>query len=100
MIVGVPLWAVIYAMVKRVVGRMLKKKGLPEETRKYLNVDKIKGKEFVMLDKESKKENKRKKKIDMEDEIIEEQKEEAILQITEAEAEGTENESVDGESEE
>lgn len=100
MIVGVPLWAVIYAMVKRVVGRMLKKKGLPEETRKYLKVDKIKGKEFVMLDKGSKKENKRKKNIELEDEIIEEQTEEVILQITEAEAESTENESVDGESEE
>lgn len=55
MIVGVPLWAVIYAMVKRIVGRMLKRKGLPSETKQYLNVDKIENNAFVMIDKTAKK---------------------------------------------
>lgn len=38
MIIGVPFFAVIYAMIKRITNRMLSKKGLPIETSKYLNV--------------------------------------------------------------
>lgn len=41
MIIGVPFFAVLYAMVKRVTNRMLQKRGLPSETSKYLNVDYI-----------------------------------------------------------
>lgn len=48
MIVGVPLWAVIYAMVRRVTNRKLKKRDLPTETEAYLNVDYIKENELVL----------------------------------------------------
>ncbi len=47
MIVGVPFFAVIYAMTKRYTERKLKKKGLPTESEKYLNVKKIEGDIFV-----------------------------------------------------
>ncbi len=60
MIVGVPLWAVIYALVKRSIGRKLKNKGLPSETREYLNVEKIKGREFIMLDSDTAKKSNKK----------------------------------------
>ena len=60
MIVGVPLWAVIYALVKRTIGHKLKNKGLPAETQEYLNVDKIKDKEFIMLDPDTSKRSKKK----------------------------------------
>lgn len=68
MIVGVPLWAVIYAMTKRVVERHLKKKGLPSETTKYLHVDKIENNEFIMLDVDSKKHKRMTKKASPENE--------------------------------
>lgn len=68
MIVGVPLWAVIYAMTKRVVERHLKKKGLPSETTKYLHVDKIENNEFIMLDVDSKKHKRISKKASAENE--------------------------------
>lgn len=41
MIIGVPFFAVLYAMAKRITSRMLLKKGLPPETSKYLDVDYI-----------------------------------------------------------
>lgn len=41
MIIGVPFFAVLYAMIKRITNRLLLKKGLPSETIKYLNVDYI-----------------------------------------------------------
>lgn len=41
MIIGVPFFAVLYAMIKRITNRMLQKKGLPPETSQYLNVDYI-----------------------------------------------------------
>lgn len=49
MIVGVPLWAVIYTLFKRNVGYRLKKKGLPESTGEYLQVERIENNEFIML---------------------------------------------------
>ena len=60
MIVGVPLWAVIYALVKRTIGRKLKSKGLPAETQEYLKVEKIKDKEFIMLDSDTSKRSRKK----------------------------------------
>ena len=57
---GVPLWSVIYALVKRTIGHKLKNKGLPAETQEYLNVDKIKDKEFIMLDPDTSKRSKKK----------------------------------------
>ncbi|MBQ8596997.1 MAG: AI-2E family transporter [Lachnospiraceae bacterium] len=52
MIVGVPFWAVIYAMVRRVTNRHLKKRDLPTDTGEYLNVDYIKDNELVQRDTE------------------------------------------------
>ena len=67
MIVGVPLWAVIYALIKRIISRKLKSRGLPSDTGIYLNVEKIKGKEFIMLDStNTKKSKKRKRQLDKE----------------------------------
>lgn len=57
MIIGVPFFAVLYAMVKRIVNRMLLKKGLPPETSKYLDVDYIK-EDDVFVPKVDNKENK------------------------------------------
>ncbi len=41
MIIGVPFFAVLYAMIRRITNKMLQKKGLPLETSKYLDVDYI-----------------------------------------------------------
>ena len=41
MIVGVPLFVVIYAMAERVIYRTLKKRGLPVETAEYVELDHI-----------------------------------------------------------
>lgn len=55
MIIGVPVFAVIYAMTKRYTERKLKKKGLPIESDKYLNVKKIDGDIFVFRNQDEKK---------------------------------------------
>lgn len=47
MIVGVPVFAVIYAGARTTVNRMLKRRKLPIETEKYCNVGEIKNKEFI-----------------------------------------------------
>lgn len=51
MIVGVPLFAVFYAIIKTILVTKLTKKELPTETQKYINVDYIheETKEFVDL---------------------------------------------------
>ena len=41
MIIGVPFFAVLYALARRIINRMLKKRGLPLETAKYKNVEYI-----------------------------------------------------------
>ena len=41
MIIGVPFFAVLYALARRIINRMLKKRGLPSETAKYKNVEYI-----------------------------------------------------------
>lgn len=41
MIIGVPFFAVLYAMIRRFTNRLLEKRGLPTETTKYLDVDYI-----------------------------------------------------------
>lgn len=55
MIIGVPVFAVIYAMTKRHTERKLKKKGLPIESDKYLNVKKIDVDIFVFRNQDEKK---------------------------------------------
>ncbi|MDE6184612.1 MAG: AI-2E family transporter, partial [Lachnospiraceae bacterium] len=39
MIIGVPFFAVLYALARRIINRMLKRRGLPLETDKYKNVE-------------------------------------------------------------
>lgn len=56
MIIGVPFFAVLYAMIKRMTNRMLKKKGLPRETSKYMNVDYIQDKDTFVQQSTDKKE--------------------------------------------
>lgn len=41
MIIGVPFFAVLYALIRRFSNRLLEKRGLPTETTMYLNVDYI-----------------------------------------------------------
>lgn len=41
MIIGVPFFAVVYAMIRRATNKRLLKKGLPLETKEYLDVDYI-----------------------------------------------------------
>ena len=54
MILGVPLFAVIYYLAKRRINRRLRTKELPEDTNIYLNVEKIVDKEFFFLDENGK----------------------------------------------
>lgn len=99
MIIGVPLWAVIYALVKRTIGRKLKNKGLPVDTGVYLNVEKIKDKEFIMLDPNTAKRSKRKiKQMNKDSEahkpvnvLVEESKQEPLPETTTIESEVSEN---------
>lgn len=57
MIIGVPFFAVLYAMIRRITNRMLKKRGLPTETDQYLDVDYITAKNVLVprLDEHKKK---------------------------------------------
>lgn len=41
MIIGVPFFAVVYAMTRRIIDRMLKKRNLPISTSEYMNLDHI-----------------------------------------------------------
>ena len=41
MIIGVPLFAVFYAFLRRFANHLLRKRGLPVETKEYLNVEYI-----------------------------------------------------------
>ena len=48
MIIGVPFFAVLYAMIKRMTNSRLKRKGLPSDTSKYMNVDHIQDKDIFI----------------------------------------------------
>lgn len=48
MIIGVPFFAVLYAMIKRLTNRLLLKRGLPSDTNKYMNVDYIQDKDVFV----------------------------------------------------
>lgn len=50
MIIGVPFFAVIYAMVRRIIERILRKKGLPVATKNYINLDYIDNDTFILTD--------------------------------------------------
>ena len=63
MIIGVPVFAVIYAGIKAATNRRLEDKGLPVDTESYLKVSSIEnGKEFVPYAPVSRKEKKEQKK--------------------------------------
>lgn len=47
MIIGVPFFAVIYTGVRHVVERSLKKKGLPTESKLYLDLEKVEDKTLI-----------------------------------------------------
>lgn len=49
MAIGVPLFAVIYAACKAMVGQSLQKKGLSPDTDKYITLSEIKDKEYIDL---------------------------------------------------
>lgn len=55
MIIGVPFFAVIYAMTKRITERKLKNKGLPIDSGKYLHVKRIEDNVFIPRNEEQKK---------------------------------------------
>ncbi len=71
MIVGVPLFAVFYAIIKTILTTKLSKKELPTETRKYVSVDYINAEtnEFIDLLPESvkAKESKEKRRLEKEE---------------------------------
>lgn len=50
MIIGVPLFAVLYAFIRRHTNKMLEKRGLPTQTEQYLNVDYIEEAVFIPRD--------------------------------------------------
>lgn len=50
MIIGVPFFAVIYAMIRRMTNKLLTKRGLPLETSRYRDVDYIQGNVFIPMD--------------------------------------------------
>lgn len=52
MAIGVPVFALIYAAIKRKLNNALKSKGLATDTRKYMYLDRINGSEMVELTEE------------------------------------------------
>lgn len=55
MIIGVPLFAVFYALIKRITSRLLKNRRLPTNTANYLNVGSIQNHVFIDYEPVSKK---------------------------------------------
>ena len=53
MAVGVPIFAVIYAALKRYINKLLARKKLPTNTKEYLYVEEIRNKEFILLQDDS-----------------------------------------------
>lgn len=69
MAIGVPVFAVLYAMVRRWVNGALKKKGLSADTEEYMNLSEIKNNEYQELLPPKEKERRRlrvKKQLDLE----------------------------------
>ena len=62
MVVGVPLFAVLYAAWKAFINRSLQKKGLSTDTNEYLRLSEVKNNEFIELEPPKEKEFKKKKK--------------------------------------
>lgn len=51
MIIGVPLFAVIYAFVRKLVNYLLKRKELPTATAEYMDLKSVESKKIVLLEK-------------------------------------------------
>ncbi len=61
MVIGVPTFAVIYALIRNIIHAMLKKKNMPLNTREYIFVDYVSSDlQFIPLEPNSHKSNKRK----------------------------------------
>ena len=72
MIIGVPIFAVIYAAIKSLVNKELIKKGMPDDTANYLNVGSVDEEgfhEFIPESKQLKKVSKSKRTKNSFDEI-------------------------------
>lgn len=50
MIIGVPFFAVVYAMIRRIIEHLLIKRGLPVSTKNYINLDYIDDDSFIEKD--------------------------------------------------
>lgn len=50
MIIGVPFFAVVYAMIRRIIEHLLIKRGLPVSTKSYINLDYIDNDSFIEKD--------------------------------------------------
>lgn len=55
MAIGVPIFALIYAWIKRKLNSRLKKKGLATSTREYMYLDRIENNEMIQLTEEKRK---------------------------------------------
>lgn len=55
MAIGVPIFALIYAWLKRKLNTMLKKKGLATSTKEYMYLDRIENNEMIQLTEEKRK---------------------------------------------
>jgi len=62
MVVGVPLFAVLYAVWRAFINRSLEKKGLSTDTNAYLMLSEVKDNEFIELPPPKEKEYKKKKR--------------------------------------
>lgn len=69
MIIGVPAFAVFYAAVKSVINHLLRRKQLPTDTARYLNVGAIENQEFIPYEKDE----------HMQEEVSDEEKDKSII---------------------
>lgn len=78
MILGVPLFAVLYALVGRRFQKMLLRKNMPAETEKYLNLDRVEEKTMIEILEENtgdkSKKQKKQKDVKTENQNTEDQK--------------------------
>lgn len=60
MAIGVPVFALVYAAIKRKLNRMLNNKGLSTDTKEYMFLDKIEEKQMIQLTEEKKRDARKK----------------------------------------
>ena len=59
MAIGVPVFALIYAAIRRQLNKMLKNKGLATDTDPYMLLDRIEGDEMIPLTEEKRRDARR-----------------------------------------